>query len=1056
VFADDARYQRGDGCRRDLDRSLDNQEIHEMPICKISVKRSPIKQYLTVIVFQGRILDHLIERELSDERRRYLEQTLNPSIALRQTAYDDQGKPPCDDDTRVEILADITTWVNDVSSGSRNFFWLTGDPGCGKSAITASIARYCKGAGTLWAQFFINRNNESTTNPRVYFPSIAHQMAMHSPNKAVEKAIYDILKANPCLLDEVTIDQARILFVQIVQVACDLDRGKPVVIVIDGLDETSRKSLKDTATILSRLFKELRRPNAKVFISSRTDDEITKSFYRSLQSNKERVVHLHLNTSDPSCMEDVSKYLSRHLQRLVEERDLNWEVWPGRERFDKLCQRAAGLFIWAVTVMRFFEEQLRLYGHECLDGRLDAISAEGMSDVNKLYQTILAITYTSSPTFVEDGWAHETFRWIVGFIIGLKEPLPIGDVGALLDLRRTSTSNPIDILHFTTNLRTVLVAGTGEITRDTIPRLHKSFVEFITSKKADEQFRIYSDIVDVEIGLKCLRLVSRLRNNVGRSSTPPACVRYAIQNWTRHLPNNGIASGVAIFGDSHQFHSRIHGAALGAVSVSGDYRTHMYDPAQGCPPPAPFHFSHSSTIEVGDRVNSVAISMDGRLIASGSHTGAIQLWDSKSHMPFGGPLQGHSAWMNSVSFSPDSRWLVSGSDDKMIRVWDCKTGQAVGDPLFGHIDFVWSVCTDGRFIVSGSRDKTIRIWDLATRTQIGWPINTGEGVDAVALSNDGRVAAEVRNSICVWDVNSHRRIAVMKGHKSFVSAIAFSPDNRRIASGSDDNIIRLWDTETYTQIGEFTGHTDAVHSVSFSPDGRLIASGSSDKTVRIWHCDACQPIVSTLQGHTDRISSIAVSSDGYQLISGSWDGTVRIWSKSTSGEWPHLSQQITTIYLSQHNDPPPHMKSLGGNPSVVSACYSPDRTLYAASTLDGQVSLWHIKDGLLWESDTPIHPIHHLRLSADRLVISSPDGSVWTWELVEGKPTQQTPATSGPQLNTTKIHDLRLRGGLPTDNSAVQWIPFKVDAGLWAYLDGAFIRFEGVGGGSMTFIDFGR
>jgi hypothetical protein len=49
---------------------------------------------------------------------------------------------------------------------------------------------------------------------------------------------------------------------------------------------------------------------------------------------------------------------------------------------------------------------------------------------------------------VEDAWAHETFRWVVGFIIGLKEPLPIGDVGALLDLRRTPTSNPIDILAF--------------------------------------------------------------------------------------------------------------------------------------------------------------------------------------------------------------------------------------------------------------------------------------------------------------------------------------------------------------------------------------------------------------------------------------------------------------------------------------------------------------------------------------------------------------------------------------------------------------------------------
>ena len=128
---------------------------------------------------------------------------------------------------------------------------------------------------------------------------------------------------------------------------------------------------------------------------------------------------------------------------------------------------------------QFLEEQLRLHGPKCLDIILNAITAEGVEDVHNLYQTILAITYTSSAKSYLNAWAHETFRWVVGFIIGMKEPLPIGDVSALLELRRASESNPIDILRLVTNLRCVLVAGTDEITMDTIPRLHKSFVEFI-------------------------------------------------------------------------------------------------------------------------------------------------------------------------------------------------------------------------------------------------------------------------------------------------------------------------------------------------------------------------------------------------------------------------------------------------------------------------------------------------------------------------------------------------------------------------------------------------
>jgi WD40 repeat protein len=126
-----------------------------------------------------------------------------------------------------------------------------------------------------------------------------------------------------------------------------------------------------------------------------------------------------------------------------------------------------------------------------------------------------------------------------------------------------------------------------------------------------------------------------------------------------------------------------------------------------------------------------------------------------------------------------------------------------------------------------------------------------------------------------------------------------------------------------------------------------------------------------------------------------------------------LSEQITTIHLSQHTrstpDPSSNVISLEGNPSVVAACYSPDRTLYAASMLDGRVSLWNTAHDLLWESDTPIHPIHLLRLSADRLVLSSPDGSVCAWGVVQGKPTDQSPITSGPQLNSTNAHWLSRR-----------------------------------------------
>src|SRR5260221_810775 len=288
-------------------------------------------------------------------------------------------------------------------------------------------------------------------------------MADHTTaDQTITKTIYKIIKRGPSVLDEITLNQALGLFVETVHAACDLDPSKTVAIVIDGLDETRRDKLQATAQIFSQLFKAMKRRNAKVFISSRTDDEITKPFYRSLRSNERHVKHVHLDTSDPSSIEDVSRYLFRNVKQLVEKWDLNWGEWPGEDRMKLLCVRASGLFISAVTVVKFFQEQLRQSEHERLNVLLDVINDEGMGDVNQIYAKILEITYTvKTNTMAQNDWGHAKFRWIVGFIVMMKELLPVGDIAALLDLRQTPQSNPVNVVHFVTNLRTVLVSGAG-------------------------------------------------------------------------------------------------------------------------------------------------------------------------------------------------------------------------------------------------------------------------------------------------------------------------------------------------------------------------------------------------------------------------------------------------------------------------------------------------------------------------------------------------------------------------------------------------------------------
>ncbi|KIN96777.1 hypothetical protein M404DRAFT_37725, partial [Pisolithus tinctorius Marx 270] len=119
---------------------------------------------------------------------------------------------------------------------------------------------------------------------------------------------------------------------------------------------------------------------------------------------------------------------------------------------------------------------------------------------------------------------------------------------------------------------------------------------------------------------------------------------------------------------------------------------------------------------------------------------------------------------------------------------------------------------------------------------------------------------------------------LLHGHTSEVSSVAFSPDGKRIVSGSSDKTVRVWDVEGGVQIGRpLEGHTEEVSSVAFSPDGKRIVSGSKDKTVRVWDVEGGVQIGSPLVGHTDAVESVAFSPGGKRIVSGSRDKTVRVW-----------------------------------------------------------------------------------------------------------------------------------------------------------------------------------
>lgn len=167
----------------------------------------------------------------------------------------------------------------------------------------------------------------------------------------------------------------------------------------------------------------------------------------------------------------------------------------------------------------------------------------------------------------------------------------------------------------------------------------------------------------------------------------------------------------------------------------------------------------------------------------------------------------------------------------------------------------------------------------------------------------------------------------LKGHKHEIFSLAFSPDGKKLASGSFDGTTRIWDSSTWQVLHELAGHGNWVSAVAFSPDGKILVSAGIDRRIQIWDAETGANLFTT-QEHAKGVLSLAYSPDGKHMASGGLEGKILIYETQT---W-----QVQKTLQPSANNP-------GG---VGALAFSPDgQWLASASYDDPVIRLWNAETG---------------------------------------------------------------------------------------------------------------
>lgn len=399
---------------------------------------------------------------------------------------------------------------------------------------------------------------------------------------------------------------------------------------------------------------------------------------------------------------------------------------------------------------------------------------------------------------------------------------------------------------------------------------------------------------------------------------------------------------------------------------------------------------------------SLAISPDGKRLATGSADATVKLWEvmtgkmETNLTGFKGPVlavafspdgqtlaigggdpwgeanleirdlvtqkvrvtfKGHEGLVFALAFAPDGHTLASGGLDQILRLWDAATGDELRT-IKGHKAPIWSVAYDpgGQRIATASWDQTVKVWDA--QTPQGCQLLADADNYSSCFSPDGKYLVVSGARVQIFEPGTGKAPFVIPDYRTDDCIVAMAPDGSILASAGMDKIVSLWEVGTWRPLGALRGHPTKILALAFSPDSRTLASGDRDM-VRLW--DVRQRVQrATIRAGTNGIGPVLFTPDGRTLIISGVDRTFffdpasgrelrslddTTWCTAISPDGRYLAGSPSELAMIDLKDMDVKWMTNPHRANIPQVKFSPDGRTLATASWDGTAKLLNVASG---------------------------------------------------------------------------------------------------------------